>query len=272
MKQLTILLLLLIVNIKGHAEQLRIIALAPHIIENLYEIGAGELIVGTTDHADFPEEAKKIRRIGNYAKLNIEAVLSLDPDVVIAWKSGNPSDDIEKLKKLGINIVYSQPNELEDVAKELRQFGRLTNRVEQAELAAKAFEKQLSLLRAKYLNKTQIITFYELWSRPLTTVAGNAWPQHQLNVCGAKNPFIDSATDYPQINVEQVVLAGPEVIIQPSSHGVNSPDLISWQQWESIPAVTNNAFVKPNADKMHRMTSRSLDELATLCQKIDTFR
>lgn len=250
----------------------RIIALAPHIVENLYAVGAGDLIVGTTEHADFPEQANNILRIGNYARLNIEQVLAVDPDLIIAWKSGNPSDDLARLKKLGLNIVYSQPNKLEDVAKELQYFGELTGNTALGQQKSAEFLKHLANIRANYQDKKALSVFYELWPRPLTTVANDAWPQQQLNVCQTSNPFIDSETDYPQINVENVILKAPQIIIQPSSHGMNSPDNVNWQQWQDIPAVKNNAFLHPNADKLHRMTSRSLNELALLCQKIDQFR
>lgn len=250
----------------------RIIALAPHIVENLYAVGAGGLIVGTTEHADFPEQANQIPRIGNYARLNIEQVLAVDPDLIIAWKSGNPSDDLARLKKLGLNIVYSQPDHLEDVAKELKYFGELTGNIALGQQKSAEFLKHLASIRANYQDKKALSVFYELWPRPLTTVANDAWPQQQLNVCQATNPFIDSETDYPQINIENVILKAPQIIIQPSSHGMNSPDNVNWQQWQDIPAVKNNAFIHPDADQLHRMTSRSLDELALLCQKIDQFR
>ncbi|GAA6203603.1 cobalamin-binding protein [Thalassotalea sp. SU-HH00458] len=249
----------------------RIIALAPHIVENLYAIGAGDLIVGTTEHADYPEQANSIPRIGNYAKLNIEQVLAVDPDLIIAWKS-NPSDDLVRLQKLGLNIVYSQPETLESVAQELRYFGELTGNQALGEQKAKEFLQQLTNIADHYKDKAAISVFYELWPRPLTTVAKNAWPQQQLSVCRASNPFFDSETDYPQINVENVVLKAPQIIIQPSSHGVSSPDKVNWQQWPAIPAVKNNAFLHPDADQLHRMTLRSLDELSLLCQQIDQFR
>jgi vitamin B12 transport system substrate-binding protein len=250
----------------------RIIALAPHIVENLYAVGAGNLIVGTTEHADYPEQANNIPRIGNYARLNIEQVLAADPDLIIAWKSGNPSDDLARLEKLGLTIVYSQPNKLEDVAKELSYFGKLTGNALLGEKKSTEFLKHLASIKAHYQDKKALSVFYELWPRPLTTVANDAWPQQQLNVCQTNNPFINSETDYPQINVENVILKAPQIIIQPSSHGVNSPDNVNWQQWQDIPAVKNKAFIHPNADKLHRMTSRSLDELSLLCQKINEFR
>ncbi len=251
---------------------LRIIALAPHIVENLYAVGAGDLIVGTTEHADYPESAKTIPRIGNYARLNIEEILAKSPDVVIAWQTGNPSDDLAKLKKLGINIIYSQPNEIEDVAKELLSFGVLTNNAALGEKKSQQFLAELKTIKETYQDKSPIIVFFELWPQPLTTTANNSWSQQQLNVCQVINPFIESATDYPQVNLEDVVLKAPKIIIQPSSHGINAPDRVNWQQWPDMPAVKNKAFIHTNADKLHRMTARSLEELASLCQKIDQFR
>jgi len=250
----------------------RIIALAPHIVEMLFEIGAGDVIIGTTEHADYPAAANDIPRIGNYARLNIEQVLTLDPDLIIAWRTGNPSDDLARLEKLGLNIVYSDPKALEDVAKEMQYFANLAGFPAKGKKVANAFLQRLSTIRQQYENKTAISTFYELWPQPLTTTANKAWSQQQLDVCRAENPFVDSATDYPQINIEDVVLAAPEIIIQPSSHSVKAPAAINWQQWPHIPAVKKNAFIKPNADKLHRMTSRSLGELASLCHKINKYR
>ncbi|WP_448563481.1 cobalamin-binding protein [Thalassotalea ganghwensis] len=250
----------------------RIIALAPHIVENLYQVGAGQYIIGTTEHADYPEQANRIKRVGNYAKLNIEQILAMAPDVIIAWKTGNPSDDLARLAQMGIEIIYSDPHYLEDVAAELTKFAKIAGTQAQGEQAAKRFLARLTEIKAAYQDKTTISGFYELWPRPLTTVANDAWPQQQLEVCGVDNPFKESATDYPQINLEQVILHSPKIIIQPTSHGSNQADAIDWRQWPSIPAVKANAFLQPDADKMHRMTSRALDELALFCQQVDQLR
>ncbi|WP_286233530.1 cobalamin-binding protein [Thalassotalea sediminis] len=250
----------------------RIIALAPHIVENLFQIGAGDLIIGTTDHADFPLKAKNIPRVGNYATLSIEKILAANPDLIIAWKSGNPADDLARLATFGIPIVYSNPTTLEDVAKELRDLGQWTGLSRSANQQADKYLAQLATLKETYQNATPISLFYELWPRPLTTIAKNAWLQQQIQVCGATNPFKESKTDYPQINIEQVIIKAPQIIIQPSSHGNQSPDKINWQQWPDMPAVKNNAFIHPNADMLYRMTSRSLDELSSLCELIDKQR
>jgi len=250
----------------------RIISLAPHIIEMLFSLGVGKNVVATTEHSDFPEAANQVPRIGNYARLKIEKILAYEPDLVIAWRLGNPLDDLARLKKLGVRIVYSDPKNLEDVADEMRLLGKLTGTSERADILANEYLAALKNLRQKFANKSPITVFYELWSNPLTTVSNNAWPQQHLNVCGAINPFIEGINDYPQIGLEQVVIAKPQLIIQPMSKGEPNPNAVNWLQWNEIPASIHKQLIQPNSDKLHRMTPRLLEELEKLCISIDNSR
>ncbi|WP_246129015.1 cobalamin-binding protein [Colwellia demingiae] len=249
-----------------------IIALAPHIVEMLYDIGAGEQIIGTTSFADYPEAAKKIPRIGNYVRLQLERVIELQPDLIIAWKNGNPSDDLARLEQLGFNIIYSQPHTFEDIANEVRKFAKITGHTTQGEKVAKEFEQALMKIKKRYQDKTEITGFYELWSRPLTTVAKGSWPQQFLNICKVKNPFEHVLTPYPQISIEQVLPASVELIIQPLSVNQKEREAFNWQDWSIIPAVANKQILQPDADAMHRMTLRSLTALKDLCAEIDQTR
>ena len=97
-----------IVDDQGQALRLaqparRIVSLAPHITELLYAAGAGERMVGTVEYSDYPEAAKKLPRVGGYVRVNLEAIVGLKPDLVVAWKSGNSAAHIEKLRGLGIS-------------------------------------------------------------------------------------------------------------------------------------------------------------------------
>lgn len=249
-----------------------IIALAPHIVEMLYDVGAGKQIIGTTAHADYPEAAKKIPQIGNYVRLQLERVIELQPDLIIAWKSGNPSDDLARLEQLGFKVVYSQPNSFQDIASEIREFAQLTGHKKQGDLVANKFEQELSQITNQYKDKTNITGFYELWSRPLTTVAKGSWPQQFLNICKVKNPFDHVITPYPQISVEQVLSASVELIVQPLSINQKEREAFNWQDWPVIPAVVNEQIIQPDADAMHRMTLRSLTALKDLCAKVDQTR
>ncbi|MFT6343526.1 MAG: vitamin B12 transport system substrate-binding protein [Paraglaciecola sp.] len=250
----------------------RIIALAPHIVESLYAIGAGEQIIGTTAHADYPKAAENILRVGNYARLQIEKIIQLKPDVIIAWKTGNPMDDLARLEKYQLKVVYSHPQTLEDVANELIMLGKITGREAVANSVAKKYLLNLQKIKQKYATQNKVRVFYELWSRPLRTVANKAWPQQQIELCGASNPFADAQDDYPSVGLEQVLVTLPQVVIQPGQHSADSPDGLNWPQWQHIPAVKNNFIFHPNADKAHRMTIRMLDEVVVLCEQIDAAR
>lgn len=250
----------------------RIIALSPHIVELLFAIGAGNQIIATSEFSNYPKQAKAIPRIGNYAQLQLERIVALNPDVIIAWRAGNPSPDLKKLEQLGLNIIDSSPRKLEDVASELIALGQLTGHDQNAKSIADAYLTQLSKLRTRYQNKQKVRVFYELWSRPLTTVANQAWLQQQLDVCQAENPFSQLVGDYPQVGLEQVLASQPGIVIQPNSPTNRNVDALDWELWSDIPAVKNDLIIRPDADQLHRMTPRMLDALKDLCQEIDRAR
>lgn len=272
---------------------LRIVALAPHIVENLFEIGAGKHIVGTVEYADFPEQAKSIPRIGGYYGLKIEKIMALKPDVIFAWKSGNKTADLEQLERLGsMRIIYSEAKNVDDVATELRTFGAvldagLGNKVsndainnivkknkyqQQAEVAAKLFEKRLATIKKTYQDKKSIKVFYQLWSQPMMTINENTLINQLIIVCQGDNVFANNVTEYPQISIENVMLAQPELIILPDEKSDKPQPKIAWHKWPEIPAVKANAFIHVNADLLHRFSTRMLDGVENMCKKMDSYR
>ena len=251
---------------------LRIVALAPHIVENLYAIGAGDLIVGTLDYADYPQEATKIERIGGYNGISIEKLLMLKPDMVIAWKSGNQAEDLAQIKRLGIELHLSNPRYIEGVAKEILKLGRLTGHIEQSKKVAEAFTAKLNVIKAAQHNKTMLTGFYQLWPEPMMTVSKNTWINQLIETCQVTNVFADSDTDYPQISIENVIVTKPQVIIIPDEKSKRVIPTVNWQQWPEIPAVKYEQFISVNADLLHRFSPRMLDGLAQMCDKIEVSR
>ena len=253
-------------------QQLRVVALAPHIVESLFAIGAGDQIIATTAHADYPEAAKAIPQLGNYARLQIEKMVQLQPDVIIAWKNGNPSEDLARLQKYNLRVVYTEPKTLEDVAEELMLLGKVTGREDAANALAADYLTRLSALKQRYADAKPVRVFYELWSRPLRTVANIAWPQQQVEICGGDNPSANAVEEYPQVGLEQVFDTQPQVVIQPNMNNKLSTDVLDWSQWPDVPASTNGFILHPDADKVHRMTVRMLDEVTLMCEQIDKAR
>lgn len=247
----------------------KVIALAPHIVELLFEMGAGGQIIGTTEFADFPAAAKNIPVVGNYAGLQVERILGMQPDIIIAWKTGNPAAQLSRLEKLGLKVIYSHPLQLSDIPKEIRLFGQHTSNQNQAENVASQFEQRLAAIQAQIKNAKPLRVFYEMWPNPLTTVAQGSWNHNLLAVCGVENVFADASSPFPQVNIEQILTRKVEAIVQPLSKSDAKNGGYDWRKWQVIPAVQNKRIIRPNADKLHRMSSRVLDELQWLCRQLE---
>ena len=259
-------------ELANDSKKLRIIALAPHIVENLFAIGAGDNIVGTVDYADYPSEAQSIERIGGYYGISLEKVLALKPHLVIAWKSGNQSEDLAQIERLGIKVYLSNPTTIAGVADELLTFGEFTGNIEQSQQAANAFTQKLNAIIKSQQDKKNITGFYQLWAEPMMTVGKNTWINQLIETCHVSNVFADSVTDYPQISIENVIVTKPQVIIIPDEKSKTPQPVVNWQKWPEVPAVKNDQFISVNADLLHRFTPRMLDGLADMCVKIDASR
>ncbi|MBH0069646.1 cobalamin-binding protein [Pseudoalteromonas sp. NZS100] len=259
-------------ELANDSKKLRIIALAPHIVENLFAIGAGDNIVGTVDYADYPSEAQSIERIGGYYGISLEKVLALKPDLVIAWKSGNQSEDLAQIERLGIKVYLSNPVTIAGVADELLTFGEFTGNIEQSQQAANAFTQKLNAIIKSQQDKKNITGFYQLWAEPMMTVSKNTWISQLIETCHVSNVFAQSITDYPQISIENVIVTKPQVIIIPDEKSKTPQPVVNWQKWPEVPAVKNDQFISVNADLLHRFTPRMLDGLADMCDKIDASR
>jgi iron complex transport system substrate-binding protein len=250
----------------------RIIALAPHMAETLFAAGAGSRLVGTVEYSDYPEAVKKIPRVGGYSRFDLEAVVALKPDLVIAWYSGNAPASVEKLRSLGFPVYVSQPNRIEDVAVELEHLGVLAGTSAVANVAAAKVRERYAALKKRYSQRPVVRTFYQIWKQPLTTIGGKQIISSIVRLCGGENVFETLDAYAPVVTVESVIAANPEAIIA-SGMGESRPEwLDDWKRWPSITAVArdNLFFVQPELIQRH--TPRLLDGAERLCQHLETVR
>jgi len=250
----------------------RIVSLAPHITETLFAAGAGDRLVGTVDYGNYPPEASRITRLGAYSRVDLERVAALRPDLVVAWQSGNAAVNLGRLRALGLPIYLSQPNRIDDIAKEIERFGQLTGSTTVASRSAAAFRQRLAILRQKYSERSTVRTFYQIWKQPLLTIGGQQIISHVIELCGGENVFGKIATLAPTISVEAVLAANPEAIVA-SGMGEARPEwLEDWRRWHAITAVArgNLFFIPP--DLIQRHTPRLLDGAEQLCQHLETAR
>ncbi len=250
----------------------RIVALAPHFVENLFVIGAGSQIVGAVDFIDFPPEAQSIPSVGGYSSLSAEAILGLRPDLVLAWQSGNSTALIAQLENLGLAVFVEEPRDLAAVAEGLLRLGVLTGREAEARAAAEAFRRRRDALAQQYSARPAVRVFYQIWHQPLQTLNGTHAVNDLIRLCGGENVFAGALPLAPRVSEEAVLAARPQVIIASGQSADLRPSMARWRRWPQLPAVAEGHLHAIRPDWMLRFTPRMLDGAQRLCELLEQAR
>lgn len=242
----------------------RVISLAPHATEIAYAAGLGDKLVAVSEYSDYPLEAQKLTRVANHQTINIEKILTLKPDLIIAWPDGNPPRELAKLRQLGFTIFDSKTKTLEDVAKNIEALSLYSAEPANGQQAANDFRERLQALRKQYASNKPVRYFYQLSEKPIITLAQNHWPSEVFSVCGGQNVFADSPVPYPQVSIEQVLVQQPEVIFT-SAHAYVDGHM--WRAWQDqLNAIKKHRVWPLNSDWLNRPTPRTLDALEQVCE------
>ncbi len=246
----------------------RIISLAPHATELLFAAGAGDRVVAVSSFSDFPPQARQLPSVGGSMQLDVERIVALRPDLVIAWKSGNNARQVERLRKLGMVVFESEPRTLDDIASTLERFGQLAGSERGRQSATEARER-LRGLRATYAGREPLRVFYQIWPAPLMTLNDGHIVSDALKLCGAVNVFGKLPQLAPTISREAVLTAAPDVIIASDERGED------WHRWKSLlqlRAVRLGNLHRIDGAVMNRPGLRMLDATVDLCRMIEQSR
>lgn len=250
----------------------RVVALAPSLVEILYHIGAGDRLVGASAFSDFPPVAARLPRVADHAGVNLERLLELAPDLVVAWGSGNGAEAIARLERLGLVVFVAEPRGLGDLPGLFERLGVLTGREVSGAARAEAFRARLARLE-KYARRRPLRVFYQLWVEPLLTVNGEHFASDLLARCGGHNVFADARPLVPQVSVEAVLAADPEVILVPAfGAGEGERWLAFWRRWPTLAAVRSGRLYEVPADLLARASPRLLEGAERVCRLLDGAR
>jgi iron complex transport system substrate-binding protein len=250
----------------------RLVSLAPHLAEMIYAIGAGETLVGVAEFSDYPPAARQLPRVGGYARLDLERIASLQPDLVLAWQSGNTPTQVEKLRALGLRVFATEAKTLEDIARLLKTFGTLTGHQASAIAAAKTYRQKLADLRSRYSQQAPITVFYQIWPAPLMTVGKTQIITQVIALCGGVNIYGNLRPLAPVVSLESVLTNNPEVIIATGMDAARPEWLDEWQRWPRLQAVQRGNLFHLHPDLIQRHTPRLLEGAEILCRQLEAAR
>lgn len=249
----------------------RIVAIAPSLAEMAFAAGAGDRLVGVARHSALPPGAPDLPEVGDAVSMDLERIIGLKPDLVLAWQSGNRTGDYERLEKLGYPVFVAESRRLDDIARALRAIGELAGTRRVAERAAAEFERGIGELRERYAKARAVRAFYAIWTRPWMTVSGAHMISHVVALCGGSNVFGDLPQLTPTVSLEAIIAAKPEVVLGGGSAGGEDAFRRDWRATAPAPLNALPAYyVDP--DLIQRQTPRILEGARVVCAALEAVR
>lgn len=254
------------------APPLRIASLAPNITAMLFAAGAGGELVATTEYSSEPPAAMRIARIGDANAIDLERLVALHPDVIVAWPGGENPAETELIGRLGIPIYRERVAALPDLPASVRRLGVLAGTQSAADREAEELDAQIAALTRRYADSKPVTVLLQVWSRPVYTIGGPHLLTNALRTCGARNVFADLRQLGPAVSTEAVIARDPEVIVAVAPRAQSASWLAQWQRFPKLRAVASGNLINFPDQRLTRLGPGTLEATAELCRAIDAAR
>ncbi|MBC8945954.1 MULTISPECIES: vitamin B12 ABC transporter substrate-binding protein BtuF [Xenorhabdus] len=246
-----------------YAAASRVISLAPSTTELAYAAGMGDQLVAVSAYSDYPEAAKKLEQVADWQGINVERIIALKPDLILAWRGGNPQRPLEQLAALGIPIFYSDVKKVEDVATDLERLAAYSPQPDIAKKSAADIRQKFNQLKQTYAGSNPKPAFIQFGMNPIFTSSRHSIQSEIVSVCGGRNIFADSSVPWPQVNREQVLVRKPEVIVMGGTEEQKQKVAEFWQP------QLNARIIILNDDWFSRAGPRIILATEQLCQQLN---
>lgn len=248
----------------------RIVTLTPHLTELAHAAGAGGRLAAVARFSNYPPESRSLPVIGDALQVDVERLLALQPDLVLAWRSGTPPQTVDRLERLGLKVFVSDAARLEEVGRSIAAIARLAGTEAAGNAAKTAFEDGLRKLRARRPAGPPVRVFYEIWPAPLMTVNRDHVISEIIGLCGGINVFGGLRPLTPEIPREALLAARPEVALGGSSAETAQGYAARWAAMPPPLSAIPARHIAP--DLIQRPTPRLLLGAQFVCDSLDAVR
>lgn len=258
----------------------KIVSLIPSNTEIAYGLGLDDQIIGVSDFDNFPEEVAEKEKIGGM-EFNVEKIISLKPDLVLAHASGAHTSGagLQQLKDAGITVlVVNDATTFDAVYESISMIGTASGEQEKADTLIADMKKKIEEIKtqAKEIKEEdRKSVFVEVSPTPEIYAAGkNTFIDEMLQIINADNTVKEEG--WPKLDPEAIIKSNPDVIITTHGYYTNEPvkNVISRKGWDKITAVKENRVVDVHSDKVTRTGPRLTEGVEELAKAVypDVFK
>lgn len=247
----------------------RIVSLVPSVTEIIYALGGEARLVGVTDFCDWPPEAGQKPRVGGMLAPNLELIVALRADLVVATTEGNRQETFEQLQRLKIPVFTVSPHRLSDVMTVIAQLGELTGRQATVRPLVDALTRRISAVERAVRPYPRPKVLYVLWPEPLVVPGRDGLVTELIERAGGASVTAGEPDAYPRFSLEAVVARAPDVIILARHWADGTPlSRAPWERLTTLPAVRGGRIHSVDGTYLHRYGPRVVDGLEMLARVI----
>ncbi len=239
----------------------RIISTAPNLTEILFALDVGNRIVGVTTDSDWPPEANNIKKIGSFWQLDIEAIISAKPDIVLTLGFEQQRNIAYRLQRIGYPCVTVNIETLGEYFNAVELIGTKINALEKAEALINNTKQKIKDMQILLSDSKRPSVLWIMQREPLRVAGADTFINEVINIAGGKNAIGKTLAQYPPIGSEEVLASRPDVIIEPSLTRMSHKEQLEqaknyWGRFSNISAVTEDRIYVINADVVLRLGPR----------------
>jgi iron complex transport system substrate-binding protein len=235
----------------------------------LFAAGAGAQVVGTSDFSDEPAAAQQIPRIGDSQRFDVERILALHPDVVVAWGGGTADARLAQLARLGLPIYHHRMERLDDMPAAVRRLGLLAGTSSVAAGGAAALEVRIASLRRAHAGATRPTVLLQVWDQPIFVLGRPQLLSDALEACGYRNVFDDLGEMAPAVGLESVLARNPDFVVAIGEPAVAAAGLARWAAVPDLKAVREHHLLAATDRALTAMGPALLPAAESLCARLD---
>lgn len=256
-------------QIEVPAQVRRVVTLSPDLTETIYTLGLEDRLVGDTSYCDTPAAAKLKPHIGEPLNPSLEAIVALQPDLVLASTSINRRETVDAIAKLGIAVYASNPRTVRGVLASIARIAQVIGADAQGNALVAQLQARLDKVQASLRELPLIHVLFVVWEEPLISIGQNTFIADALRWAGAES-IVTSRQNWPQISLEEVVRLQPDYILFTASHGGDRKkldDVQSRPAWKGLQAV-ELGHVIVSTDEIARPSAGLVDAIEQLARKL----
>jgi iron complex transport system substrate-binding protein len=241
----------------------KIISLSPSNTEVVFALGLEDRLVGVTEYCNYPPEAQEKEIVGGFSTPNIERIMELQPDLIIA--STIHAEEVPRMEELGMTVLVIESSTLIDLYTSISLVAEVTGVTSNGEALIASIQQRIQAVEAivgQISAEERVRVYYEVYSDPLMSAGKQAFINEIISLAGGINIFGDLDESYPQISAEVVADRQPEVILYPDYHGTAETviqAMVTRPGWENVPAVTSGNVFAISDDSFARPGPRVVE-------------